>query len=131
MICIPGLCIKCSSLIHAKSLASKNYEEIVFRMSDGSTMHVGVCSDCKISPDEFPEVMSAVNAAWKSQGATPSSAIILAASHRVEYTDILRRSQGGRCLSCHDAIKDRWVVTQGIMLHEKCKLPGVGNVVPK
>lgn len=127
MLCVPGLCIKCGKPTSLGGIASPAYEEVHFSMSDGSNMAVGICHDCVLLPEEFPEVMKAVNDAWDSQGSRRLTSTILNVAFRLTYSDILRRCQGGRCLGCHEPITDKWVITHGFMLHEGCNLPGEGR----
>lgn len=119
MICIPGKCIKCATKIAHSHL----YNELHFEMDDESILHVGICNQCEIAPEEYEDMIGAINDAYRTTSTFQLKAKVKQFKKRTGLVDALKMLQGGRCLVCHNSIGENWIVTNGSMTHEKCSLP--------
>jgi len=123
VIAIPGSCINCGTRI-ANGTDYSKYNEVIFRLSDGSNLTIAVCADCEISEDQYPEMIAAVNDGFKAQGSDYQlTSEITGIVDYVSSADLILMKQGGRCLSCQQPIGKNYCVTNGIMLHEMCPIP--------
>ena len=120
MICKPGYCVKCNATISISHIADMRYNELVFQMTDGSLMAVGVCDQCVIMADEYPEVMDAVNASWKASGVQTNDNQIVSQVERKTVVDILKEIQSGKCAICQKDLGDKYTLTNGHLRQEMC-----------
>lgn len=120
MICVSGKCIKCNQRIAAGNAPAMNYGEVVFVFSDSSKMHVGICSECELTPEEYPEVTNALREAFAMQGFNLKPEIA-SVERRLTIKDVLMEVQAGRCPVCLESIGDSWIVSNGRLRHEACE----------
>ena len=125
MIIVPGHCIKCGTSITRGKVASHKYQHLKFEMSDGGGMAIGICSNCDLEEAEWPEAMKLYNEYMKLQ--VPSwkedKRTIVRLIERENVAELRLKMQGGRCMGCHNPITDKYVITNGVIMHERCNLP--------
>ena len=126
MICIPGKCIKCSTDIIRYGHPLNNFCEIACEMTSNSILHIGICSACILEDDEFESAVDAISETLVGSGGTPIKGKIIRVIDRKKIVEILLSMQGGRCLSCLKTIdrgQDKFIKTNGMILHETCNPP--------
>ena len=124
MICKPGLCIKCGEVIALNGAITPRFNEISCEMDDGQIMNLAICTDCQLEESEFEEAMGAVNDYYGDD--CHITAKIKRVTDRRKTVELLLSMQGNRCLGCHKKIdrnEDRFICTNGNILHEGCNMP--------
>ena len=94
MRCRPGHCAKCDCSIANGPNASSLYVEDEFELDNGNHLFVGRCIYCDILPQEYGEVLDAVNAALAPH---PLEGKIVKRVGSKGFVDLLKQSQGNRC----------------------------------
>jgi hypothetical protein len=129
---MPGLCIKCGCPLLNGGAPSRKYEHVTLRIQlqdkDGepesmTDMEVAICSDCELTPEDFPEVLKAHNDYFKMYGPMRLNGEIIGVMGRKNRVQIQLDMQGGRCPGCHEEIGDKYITTGGLVMHEMCNLP--------
>ncbi len=86
-------------------------------------MEVAICHFCNLSEEEWPEVLKAHNEYFKINGPMRLNGKIIEQIKRRGRSEIQLMRQGGKCLGCHQEIKETYIMTGGIVLHDRCNLP--------
>lgn len=125
MLCVAGLCGKCGVRIGSSSGLLPTYTQKTFQTADGSKFGFALCLQCAegFSEADWPGMLKAINEWSALNGGPRITANIDSEVETKHYQDFIYSAQGGRCIGCHEVIDDKWIITAGMMLHEKCDIP--------
>lgn len=121
---IPGECVFCRARIADRSSAAKSYNEIKVLLKCGTFLHIGLCDKCDPTEDQLKDAVEAYNNYVKALSKKCSDHEFDKLVDRLTYVDVLKRNQLGTCVSCGKDLTDKWILTNGALLHEKCKIGG-------
>lgn len=124
MLVVPGRCSKCG----AQVVGTPHMTQVIVELESNKKGHKNItgfacCSTCDINPEDFEELRVAFDEYQAGFGSSTKLPPIKAVIRRDSRADILKQAQGGRCIGCHKPIKDKWIVTGNVVLHEGCNLP--------
>lgn len=125
MLCVSGLCGKCGCRIGGSGGLLPIYAQKTFLTVDGIKFGFALCVHCSDSftQSDWPGMIDAINGWNRVNGGPEIKEDIDYEVDTKYYQDFIYTAQGGRCIGCHQDIDDKWIITNGMMLHEKCDIP--------
>jgi len=113
----PKKCCKCGvQMSNLNGHLSGHYNEIYCVLDNGNTMVVGICPECFVKEEEFPELHECLVKECGIKGSTK----IVSVSGRKTSTEVIKEIQNDNCFKCGEKIGDKWIYTGGRLQHERC-----------
>lgn len=127
MLVYPGVCIKCGKPIVQGGAPGPHYNHVTLRiqLDDGgmTDMDIAICAFCELEDGDLPLIIEAHNEYFKMWGPMRLNGHVIEQTGRKGRAEIQLMRQGGKCLGCHQPIEGKWIMTEGIIMHEMCNLP--------